>query len=756
MKSLRPYRQLYNKQYRLLYKGLCVGFCLLAMHSVADDNKVATPKVADKPTATSNVLKLDDVIVKGNRFKHEAFNVNNMEGSTGSKSALPLLETPVTVNVINSELIDLRGASSLNKIVGYVAGITPETRGGGAGRYDQLTIRGHDPKFTSYFNGMKLMYNGSWLALQIDPFILDRVEVLKGPASVLYGANPPGGLINQVSKTPLDYDETKILLKGGSQKLGEIAIDNNYIFAEDSQQGVRARTLLKFTRRDTQPRLTERQRYLIAPSLEWQFSDTGRIILRALYQRDPAAGGYGMQPRYGTLSPHPSGFKVPKNFYDGDKNFEVFDRKQMAFGYDATYAFNKHIALTQKANIMHNTLALENIGNNFSPLVKIKPNDPYRFGLQRYLLKSDERLDFITVDNQLSLNFDTGPFEHHLLLGYDFQDTGSSRYTGGGLITGALLDISQPNNDLLTNRQALLLKLSEIRYVKTSSFQHGLYAQDQIKLNNLTLMYSARFDRTKVEQIIRRADTNTLINQGRFEEQELTQRLGLLYLFDVGIAPFVSISQSFEPSVDLDKNGNKFDPTTGQQLEYGVKYESALDNYAATLSIYNLKQDNVIVTDPESPADKTSIPYLKTRGFEADFRARLFEDVQWRIAFSKLNMRQKNPKSPKEDGKTPVAVADTNLSSWLSYGHIDGFLAGVGLRYVGKSQGNKFNDFQVDPYQVYDAAMSYAFRVSHTSVRTSFSVSNLLDRYYVASCYNSDVCWIGSQRSFDLGVEATF
>lgn len=732
-----------------------VCFCcitLLSSNTWAQENETKKPE----SESDEEILKLDDVIIEGNRYKHEAFDVNKVEGSTGSKSALPLLETPVTVNVIDSELISLRGADSLNKIVGYVSGITPETRGGGAGRYDQLTIRGHDPKFTSYWNGMKLMYNGSWLALQIDPFILDRVEVLKGPASVLYGANPPGGLINQVSKTPLEYDENKLLLKGGSQDLAEVALDVNQIFLEDSDQAVRTRTLVKFTRRNTQPRFTERQRYLIAPSLEWQFNNSGRVILRALYQRDPAAGGYGMQPRYGTLSPHPSGFKVPKNFYDGDKNFEVFDREQMAFGYDVTYAFNKHIAFTQKANFMRNSLVLENIGNNFSPLVKIKPNDPYRFGLQRYFLKSDERLDFVTMDNQLSLNFETGPFEHHLLFGFDIQDTGSSRYTGGSLVSGALLDITQPQNDVLTNRDDLLLRMGEIRYVKTATFQQGLYAQDQMKLGGLTLMYSARFDKTKVEQITRRADTDTLINQALFEEQELTQRFGLLYLFDVGIAPFASISQSFEPSVDQDKNGNKFDPTTGTQFEYGLKYESAFNNYAATLSIYDLKQDNVIVTDPESPAEKISIPYLQTKGYELEFRARLFEDWEWRVAFSKLDMKQKNPKSPKEDGKMPVAVADTNLSSWLSYGSIDNFLAGVGVRYVGKSQGNKFNDFQVDPYTVYDAALSYSYRISRTPVRASFSVSNLLDEYYVSSCYNSDVCWIGSQRSFDLGVEVTF
>lgn len=701
-------------------------------------------------------LELDEVIITGDSYRHEAFDVNDTEGSTATKSALPLLETPVTVNVIDSELISLRGADSLNKVVGYVAGITPETRGGGAGRYDQLTIRGHDPKFTSYWNGMKLMYNGSWLALQIDPFILDRVEVLKGPASVLYGANPPGGLINQVSKNPLRFDENKVLFKTGSGDLGEVALDVNQTFLEGDYSGLRSRTLVKFTRRDTQPRLTERQRYLIAPSLEWQFSDSGRIILRALYQRDPAAGGYGMQPRDGTLKPHPSGFKVPKNFYDGDKNFEVFDREQIAVGYDATYAFNEHIAFTQKLNLMRNSLVLENIGNNFSPLVKITPNEPYRFGLQRYLLKSDERLDFLTVDNQLALHFDTGPLEHHMLFGFDFQDTGSSRYTGGGIISGALLNIKEPNNDLLTDREALLLKIGQIRHVKTATFQNGFYAQDQVKIDGLTLMYSARYDQTQVEQIVRRADTDTLIKQGQFKESALTQRVGLLYLFDVGIAPFVSVSQSFEPSVDLDKNGNKFDPTTGEQLEYGVKYEGANGDYAATLSIYDLKQDNVIVTDPESPAEKTSIPFLRTWGYELEFRARLFEDFEWRVAFSQLDMKQKNPKSPKEDGKMPVAVADTNFSSWLSYGSIDDFLAGVGVRYAGKSQGNKFNDFQVDPYTVYDAALSYSYWFSGTAVRTSFSVSNLLDEYYIASCYNTDVCWIGSQRSFDFGVEVTF
>lgn len=711
-------------------------------------------KDAKKTPDEEPILKLETVIVEGSRLSNDAFNVIDTEGSTATKSALPLLETPVTVNVIDKELMELRGADSINKIVGYTAGITPETRGGNATRYDQLTIRGHDPKFSGFWNGMKLLYNGGFLGLQIDPFFLERVEILKGPASVLYGANPPGGLINQVSRTALEYDETRIGLKAGSQSMGAVELDNNSVVWDEDDSGFSYRILGKYFRRDGQAEQTERERYGIFPTATLRIGNHTRLIVRALYQRDPKAGSYGMQPREGTLVVHPSGKYVSKNFYDGDVNFEKFDREQKAIGYEFTHAFSDNWAFTNKLNAMQNSLTLESVGNSFSSLRKVKPNDKYRSALTRFILKSDEKLDFITMDNQLSGKIKLGDFTHNLLFGVDFQDSGSHRYTGQGV--APIIYIFDTDNNQLTDRKAALRMLNNIRSIKTITRQVGVYAQDQIKWGGLTLMYSGRYDIATSQQIRRRADTDTLIGQGDYEDKAQTNRVGALYLFDIGIAPFISWSQSFEPVAEVSESGVKFDPTTGEQIEFGLKYENRLGDTSATLSLFELEQKNPLRPDPNSPAFNIAIDGLTTRGVELDSKFKITDWLSTRFGFSHLEMQQKFPEQPELNGKMPVAVAKHTFSNWWQVNPIQDWIVALGLRQVGQSYGNDKNQFKVPSYRLLDFATSYEHRISRYPVKWSLSVSNLTDEYYVSSCYNYNTCWIGSERTIDAGVYVTF
>lgn len=712
-----------------------------------------------KDTAPNNsteedVLELEDVEVRGRVYNNDAFNVSNTEGSTATKSALPLLETPVTVNIIDKELMELRGADSINKIVGYTAGITPETRGGNATRYDQLTIRGHDPKFSGFWNGMKLLYNGGFLALQIDPFFLERVEILKGPASVLYGANPPGGLINQVSHTPLEYDQSKFGIKLGSQYLATFNFDHNSVVYDEAGGGISYRVLGKYSRRDGQADQTERERFGIFPTLEFRLGNHTRLIVRALYQRDPKAGSYGIQPREGTLIDHPSGQRVSQDFYDGDINFEKFNRIQMAFGYEITHAFNNNWAITQKFNSMKNTLRLESVGNAFSALRKVKPNDQYKHALNRFILSSDENLDFITLDNQLSGKLRTGSLTHNLLFGVDVQDSGSYRYTGQGSTT--VVDIFDPDNNQLTDREKALRSLGNIRSIETITRQLGFYAQNQIKWGGLTLMYSGRYDIATSQQVRRRADTDTLIGQGDYEDTAQTNRVGALYLFDIGIAPFISWSQSFEPVSEVSASGVKFDPTTGEQIEFGLKYENLVGDIRATLSVFKLEQKNPIRQDPNDPAYSISIPGLTTSGVELDSQWQITDRLSTRVGYGITKMKQSFPKQPELDGNTPVAVAEHTFSNWWQYSPVDNMVTAFGVRRVGESYGNDKNTYKVPAYNLLDLAFSYEHRMFRTDVKWNASVNNALNKYYISSCYNSYACFIGSERSYELGMSVTF
>jgi iron complex outermembrane receptor protein len=341
-------------------------------------------------------------------------------GSTGSKLATPLVETPYTVSVITADRIDQLGLQSLAQALRYTSGVTPETRGGVVTRYDMFKLRGFDVNAT-FLDGLSNLYPGWYADAQVDASSVDRIEILKGPASVLYGNSPPGGLINYVSKTPQEVAGGEFQVRAGTNKLLEASVDTTGPIAGDSRYTYRVVALVR--QGDGQAVTTEYQRYVLAPSFTWRPDDATTVTVLGRYQHDPKAASYGGAPSQGSALNNPLG-NLKADFYDGDPNFEAYNRTQATVGYLAEHRFNDVFAV-------HQNLRYARVESNYESV--------YATGLasdNRTLLRgtaaSREAVDGFVVDNQLSAHFDTGPLTHDVLVGLDYQHTMAKVQSGFG------------------------------------------------------------------------------------------------------------------------------------------------------------------------------------------------------------------------------------------------------------------------------------------------------------------------------------
>ncbi|MPQ77477.1 TonB-dependent siderophore receptor [Hydrogenovibrio sp. JE_KL2] len=676
----------------------------------------------------AKVTELKPVVVQSDKDKAAiSKDASTVKGSTATKSALSLAETPAVVSVAKSDDLEFKGASSLSEATHYMAGITPDSRGGVVSRYDMFTIRGFSSN-NNYWNGLSLMYDNWYLYPQLDNSILDRIEILKGPASVLYGNAAPGGLVNMVSKEPSFKSKNEIGVKLGNYNLRELSGDfTGGIGSSDFSY----RLIALGRTEDGQAKTTEAERVVLAPSLKWEPSDKTSLTVRALYQNDPKSGSYGSAPSKGSLYSNPLGQLEP-DFYDGDTNFEKFNREQRSLGYSLRHEFKNGITFKQNARVMNSKVDYESI---------------YGSGLQadnhtltRYSIYSYESMDTQTIDNQLSGILETGKVKHHLLVGLDYQNMDAHLNTGYG--SAPTLDIFNPNNSQVTHA-GIMSSMYSITKREIKAKQVGTYLQDQMKWDNFVVMAGTRYDQYDGSEVAN--GTKTKVNQNH-----VSSRLGALYTFDSGIAPFISYSESFEPQSGSGYDGKAFKPTTGQQIELGTKYNSPNKKVSLTASVFDLKKQNITATDPAHTGYKIQSGEAQSKGFEMEANFTPVDRFDVALTYTALDMEYTKGDNK---GKTPTWVADKTASLWGQYAFTSGVKLGGGARYVGETYVDAANTGKTPGYTLYDASASYKTKMMDKSVLFNLSVHNLTDERYVSGCYSTSWCWFGKPRTVEAGMK---
>ena len=382
--------------------------------------------------------------------------------NTATKSALEPEETPQGITVIDEEQLEQRGVQSLNQALRYAPGVVTENRGSSVAMFDSYSIRGFATNNVNYYDGLSLQFLNGWnLQPQIDPIAMQQVEIFKGPTSVLYGAMPPGGMVNMIAKAPQNEQSTKVGVATGSRNLQEASIDTTGQFG-DSDFSYRLIALAR--KQDSQVDNAEEERYLIAPSVDWQATDSTLVNFNLYYQKDPSMGINSAMPLDVLKVSDPS-------VSMGDKNWNTLEREVLMVGYKINHDFNDKWTFLQNARYTDASLYQENTYH-----VSYDPRTPNQ--LDRYLYSTDESFKGFVIDNQLSGIINVGSVEHNLLLGLDYQDLDGNVNYSSYIANGSgfnSFDPLNPNNDLLDRSD--VTKTGEYLDDTTSS-QLGFYLQD--------------------------------------------------------------------------------------------------------------------------------------------------------------------------------------------------------------------------------------------------------------------------------------
>ena len=673
------------------------------------------------------------------------------QSATGTKTDTPIQKVPQSISVVTAEEMALHQPRSVKEALSYTPGVAVGTRGA-SNTYDYLIIRGFaadGQTQNNYLDGMKMQGNFYNDAV-IDPYMLERAEIMRGPVSVLYGKSSPGGLLNMVSKRPTTEPLKEIQFKVGTDSLFQTGFDFSDAIDDDGVYSYRLTGVARSN--NAQQERAEEQRYAIAPSFSWRPDEKTTFTFLSYFQNEPETGYYGWLPKEGTVDPLPNGDRLPTDFNEGAKN-NNYSRNQKMVGYSFDHEFNDTFTVRQNLRFAENKTSQNsvygygvctdpaNAGNK--QCAALSPADKGHYLARKYVV-DNEKLQNFTVDTQLQSKFATGEVDHILLTGVDFMRMRNDINSWFGYDDSVpLLDLYHPvNSDF--DFGAKDPANSGPYQVLNRQKQTGLYVQDQAQWDKVLVTLGGRYDWADQESYNRVFNTTS-----KRDDTQFTWRGGVNYLFDNGVTPYFSYSESFEPASQTDAQGKLFSPSKGKQYEAGVKYVPDDRPIVVTGALYQLTKTNNLMADPAGSIFSVEGGEIRARGVELEAKAALSASVNVVGSYTYTDAEYTTDTNYK--GNTPAQVPKHMASLWGDYTLFDGALSGLtlgtGVRYTGSSYGDAANSFKVGSYTVVDALVRYDLaRVGMAGSNVALHVNNLFDREYVASCFNTYGCFWGAER----------
>ncbi|HHU3378944.1 TPA: ferrichrome porin FhuA [Escherichia coli] len=678
------------------------------------------------------------------------------QSATGTKTDTPIQKVPQSISVVTAEEMALHQPKSVKEALSYTPGVAVGTRGA-SNTYDYLIIRGFAADGQSqnnYLNGLKMQGNFYNDAV-IDPYMLERAEIMRGPVSVLYGKSSPGGLLNMVSKRPTTEPLKEVQFKAGTDSLFQTGFDFSDALDDDGVYSYRLTGLARSA--NAQQKGSEEQRYAIAPAFTWRPDDKTNFTFLSYFQNEPETGYYGWLPKEGTVEPLPNGKRLPTDFNEGAKN-NTYSRNEKMIGYSFDHEFNDTFTVRQSLRFAQNKVSQKSVYGygmcsdplytkdqealKASPCLSI-PQSQWGHTLTRQYVIDNEKLENFSVDTQLQSKFATGSVGHTLLTGVDFMrmrnDIDSWFGYAGSVAPSDIYNLDRSDFDFGAHPNP-----SGPYRVLLKQKQTGLYVQDQAQWDKVLVTLGGRYDWADQSSFNRDYG-----NKSERDDKEFTWRGGVNYLFDNGVTPCFSYSESFEPASQTDANGDLFAPSKGKQYEVGVKYVPEDRPIVVTGALYQLTKTNNLMADPNGSLFSVEGGEIRARGVELEAKAALSASVNVVGSYTYTDAEYTTDTTYK--GNTPAQVPKHMASLWADYTFFDGPLSGLTLgtggRYTGSSYGDPANSFKVGSYTVVDALVRYDLaRVGMAGSNVALHVNNLFDREYVASCFNTYGCFWGAER----------
>jgi iron complex outermembrane recepter protein len=640
--------------------------------------------------------------------------------TSATKTDAPLIEIPQTVSVVTLDEMKSRDVQTINEAVQFTGGVAVNTYGEET-RYDWLYIRGFNQSAYGLFRDNSRWQGGN-LSGQIDPYMLQEVDVIKGPSSVLFGQNTPGGLVNLVTKRPPAATSNEVLASFGSYDRKQVQADLGGPLDRDGRWRYRLVGLYRDS--NTQVNYVPDDRKLVAPAITWTPSSSTTLTILGDYQRDNT-GWSQFLPSQGVLTPNPNG-PIPTDFFAGEPNYDFYKRTQWSIGTLFEHRFNDTWTV-------RNTFRRSKIESEGQTVFGGGLQDDLR-SLNRFGFNYPFDLGLYTTDTNVSARATTGKVEHSFLFGVDYSHSNTKVQNGFAVV--APIDVYAPVYG------AEVPPLFTYLNTEQPAWLLGVYVQDHAKVaNRLVVTLSGRNDWTNLKTVDQLSGTTTEQSPGKF-----SGRAGLTYLFDAGIAPYFSYSTSFLPTAGVNTSGQAFEPTTSKQYEGGLKLQPKHSDSFITASYFNIAQQNVQVPDPNNPVNTLQTGEIRSRGLELEGVGSVAQGLSFHASYTYLDQEVTKTTDPTTLGKKPPLVPKDLFSVSANYTLTRSALSGLGLsfgvRYVGESAGDATNTITVPSYTLMDASLSYLFK----NLELRVTANNLADKTYVAVCTSVSYCNYGTRR----------
>lgn len=640
---------------------------------------------------------------------------------SATKADTSITRTPQSVSVVTADEMKARQTDTLADAFKYTPGFLAQPNGFSRAA-DDYTIRGFNVGSGTggiLKDGMKMqasVYDGG-----LEPYAFERIEMVKGAASVLYGQLSPGGLINAVTKRPSTLPWHELNVEYGSYDRKQVSGDFSGPIDDEGKYSYRLTGLLRDS--DTQTDYINDDKQYLAPAFTWRPNDSTSLTLLASYQKIKTKFATPLNYNMTTYS-KTAGAKIARDQFVGEPGFDRFDTEMKSLGYLLTHQFSDSVKFSHALRYM------DAEGDfNYMNANAISGNT-----LTRYYSKRQEHSTGLTTDSNLTWTLDAGDWEHQILAGTDYyhKTYDSSRYIG----LGSSLDLT---NIQYGNNPTVAATDSGSRL---TSDQFGIYLQDQITWNKKwVLLLSGRNDWSE-------SRTTKHSNQAKTiqSDHKATGRIGAVYLADNGLAPYISYSQSFNPTSGTDRQGNSFRPTEGEQYEAGLRFQPPESKTIISMALYQLTQNNALTSDPADSSFNVQTGEIRSRGLELEMKSEITSNLNFITSYAYTDARVTKDNNMLKKGSRVEGVPYNTASLWSDYRlaslGLPQVTVGAGARYIGTTKTSpSVSSDKIPAYTLFDTKISYQ---PVNNLTLSLKVQNLTDEKYL---YCNTVCRYGDERS---------
>ncbi len=694
---------------------------------------------------------------------------------TGSKTDTPLIEIPNSIHVITRQQMTDQQPQNVMEALRYSPGVRVEALGsyanGVASGQNNGSIIQRGFATAQFVDGLRSYSNSAG-----ETSFIDRIEVMNGPASVLYGQTTPGGMIGMSLKKPTSTPLHNVTLGFGNWGRYEATVD---VSDKITQSGnVRYRVAAIGVTQGTQTNHIDYHRVGILPSITWDIDPRTNLTLVASYMYTPGDGTNPMQiPPEVLLNINHYG-RIPRSRFLGDTNWNESGQKDAMIEYQFRHTFNRWLDFSQNLRWERN--------QSFAKELVIGAGMVTDELYSRRANNSSATNTNIGLDTRFGGKIPIGKVTNTWIVGSDFRDY----FTNGGNMIDytpgnngfpgedgySIVNVYNPKSNYIPCMNIHSSQCDVYGYNSHDGyFQEGIYFQDQFKYKGLSIIAGGRQDWVDFHGYTDYQDNETAdhsISYSRTSQlprpqSAFTWRVGIVYEFDFGLAPYFSYSTSFVPQTGRNWKGVLFPPLTGKQLEAGLKYQSPDHNIFLQAAAFRINEDNYLVNDPLHENYSANAGQVRSQGFELSANANITRDLRFMASYTydqaiynKTNLSDTQEFADgtegitiSEKGKQIESVPRNMVSAFLDYTLpaqiFKGFGVNGGIRYTGSTFSDAVGSFKIPAYVLFDIGAHYDFGNASPllkGLRAQLAISNLTNKYYVASCGGTYSCYLGQGR----------